>query len=97
MEQLLNPSWGGRPIAVGGGVVLAASYEAKACELCPERVFVGGHFKEYQRPSDAVIKILDDFTPLVERISIDEAFTAIVEGHKQSRIEELLPWNYPAE
>ena len=86
VEQLLDPSLRGKPIAVGGGVVLAASYEAKAFgvhggmtgrrarELCPQLVFVGGHFKEYQRLGDAVIKVLDDFTPLVERISIDEAF-----------------------
>jgi hypothetical protein len=76
----------GPPIAVGGGVVLAASYEAKAfgvrsgmpgrraCELCPERTFVSGHFEDYQRLGDAAIKVLGDYTPLVERISIDEAF-----------------------
>jgi DNA polymerase-4 len=71
---------------VGGGVVLAASYEAKAFgvhggmpgrrarELCPHLVFVPGHFKEYQRLGDAAIKVLEDYTPLVERLSIDEAF-----------------------
>lgn len=86
VEQLLDPSLVGKPIAVGGGVVLAASYEAKAFgvtsgmpgrkarALCPELKFVGGHFSEYQRLGDEVMKILDDFTPLVERISIDEAF-----------------------
>ena len=86
VEQLFDPSLRGRPIAVGGGVVLAASYEAKAFgvrggmpgrrarELCPELTFVSGHFKEYQRLGDAAIKVLGDFTPLVERISIDEAF-----------------------
>jgi DNA polymerase IV len=89
VEQLLDPSLRGRPIAVGGGVVLAASYEAKAFgvrsgmpgrrarELCPQLTFVPGHFKEYQRLGDAAIKILDDFTPLVERISIDEAFADV--------------------
>src|SRR5437868_520913 len=89
VEQLLDPSLRGKPIAVGGGVVLAASYEAKAFgvrggmpgrrarELCPQLIFVGGHFKEYQRLGDAAIKILDDFTPLVERISIDEAFADV--------------------
>lgn len=86
VEQLLDPSLRGRPIAVGGGVVLAASYEAKAFgvgagmpgsrarELCPGLVFVGGHFEEYQRLGDEVIAVLNDFTPWVERISIDEAF-----------------------
>src|SRR4249919_3739835 len=90
VEQLLDPSLRGKPIAVGGGVVLAASYEAKAFgisggmsgrrarELCPQLIFVGGHFKEYQRLGDASINVLNDFTPLVERISIDEAFADVV-------------------
>ena len=90
VEQLLDPSLRGRPIAVGGGVVLAASYEAKAFgvqsampgwrarALCPELVFVPGHFAEYQRLGDAAIAILGDYTPLVERISIDEAFADVV-------------------
>src|ERR1700709_48884 len=94
VEQLLDPSLRGKPIAVGGGVVLAASYEAKAFgvrggmpgkqarDLCPQLVFVGGHFSEYQRLGDAAIKLLGDFTPLVERISIDEAF-ADVAGTEQ--------------
>jgi DNA polymerase IV len=89
VEQLIEPSLRGRPIAVGGGVVLAASYEAKifgvhggmpgrhARELCPELVFVPGHFSEYQRLGDAAMNVLDDFTPLVERISIDEAFADV--------------------
>ena len=89
VEQLLDPSLRGKPIAVGGGVVLAASYEAKAFgvrggmpgrrarELCPQLIFVGGHFSEYQRLGDAAIEVLDDFTPLVERISIDEAFADV--------------------
>src|SRR4051795_1252511 len=89
VEQMLDPSLKGKPIAVGGGVVLAASYEAKACgvhggmpgrrarALCPNLVFVDGHFKESQRLGDAAIRVLDDFTPLVERISIDEAFADV--------------------
>ena len=89
VEQLLDPSLHGKPIAVGGGVVLAASYEAKhfgvrggmsgwrARELCPQLIFVGGHFGDYQRLGDAAIKVLNDFTPLVERISIDEAFADV--------------------
>ena len=89
VEQMLDPSLKGKPIAVGGGVVLAASYEAKAFgvhggmpgrrarALCPDLVFVGGHFKEYQRLGDAAIRVLGDFTPLVERISIDEAFADV--------------------
>jgi DNA polymerase IV len=89
VEQLLDPSLRGKPIAVGGGVVLAASYEAKAFgihggmagrrarELCPQLIFVDGHFTEYQRLGDAAMQVLDDFTPLVERISIDEAFADV--------------------
>jgi DNA polymerase IV len=89
VEQLLDPSLRGKPIAVGGGVVLAASYEAKAFgvsggmsgrqarELCPHLIFVDGHFNEYQRLGDAAIDVLGDFTPLVERISIDEAFADV--------------------
>jgi DNA polymerase IV len=89
VEQLLDPSLAGKPIAVGGGVVLAASYETKAFgvrggmpgrqarKLCPQLTFVTGHFKHYQRLGDAVIKVVNDFTPLVERISIDEAFADV--------------------
>jgi DNA polymerase-4 len=90
VEQLLDPSLRGRPIAVGGsaqgGVVLAASYEAKrlgvhggmpgwrAQRLCPKITFVRGHFSRYQSLADHVMEILHDVTPAVERISIDEAF-----------------------
>jgi DNA polymerase-4 len=89
VEQLLDPSLRGKPIAVGGGVVLAASYEAKpfgvtagmsgwqARKLCPGLVFVGGHFHEYQQLADQVMAVFADFTPLVERISIDEAFLEV--------------------
>ncbi len=94
VEQLLDPSLVGKPIAVGGGIVLAASYEAKAFgvhapmpgwkarELCPDLIFVGGHFSEYQRLGDAAIAILGDYTPLVERISIDEAFADVAGTEK---------------
>src|SRR5215204_2865009 len=46
----------------------------RARELCPDLVFVGGHFDEYQRLGDAAIGVLSDFPPSIERISIDEAF-----------------------
>jgi DNA polymerase-4 len=90
VEQLLDPALRGRPIAVGGsdrgGVVLAASYEARRCgvtgampgwrarQLCPAITFVKGHFTEYQRIADEVMDVVYDVTPAVERISIDEAF-----------------------
>ena len=89
VEQLLDPRLRGKPVAVGGGVVLAASYEARAFgvrsgmpgrrarQLCRALVFVDGHFSEYQRLGDAAIGILGDFTPSIERISIDEAFADV--------------------
>src|SRR5688572_10172086 len=89
VEQLLDPQLRGKPIAVGGGVVLAASYEAKAFgvhsampgrrarELCPELIFVDGHFSEYERLGDAAIENLRAYTPEVERVSIDEAFADV--------------------
>ena len=89
VEQLLDPRLRGKPIAVGGGVVLAASYEARAFgvrggmpgrrarQLCPNLIVVGGHFDQYQRLGDAAIGILGDFTPSIERISIDEAFADV--------------------
>lgn len=86
VEQKLDPTLKGRPIAVGTGVVLAASYEAKAYgvvsgmagsvarRLCPDLIQVPGNFKEYLRLSEQVMDICRDFTPIVEQISIDEAF-----------------------
>jgi DNA polymerase IV len=86
VEQLLDPTLRGKAVAVGTGVVLAASYEAKAFgveagmpawraqRMCPGLRFVGGHFSEYQCLGDRVVDVFRDFTPLVERISIDEAF-----------------------
>jgi len=86
VEQLLDPSLRGVPIAVGGGVVLAASYEARAFgvssgmngrqarQLCPHLRFVEGHFGAYTELGDQVMGVFADFTPVVERVSIDEAF-----------------------
>jgi DNA polymerase-4 len=89
VEQLLDPALRDRPIAVGGSVVLAASYEARsfgvrggmpgwrARQLCGDLVFVGGHFGRYQQFGDDVVSVFHDFTPRVERISIDEAFLEV--------------------
>lgn len=86
VEQLLDPTLRGRPVLVGGGVVVAASYEARACgvrapmssrealALCPEAVTVEGQFHRYLEFSDQVMEILDDATPVVEQVSVDEAF-----------------------
>ena len=76
----------GRPVIVGGGVVLAASYEAKAFgvrtamggaqarRLCPNAVVVPPRMAAYSEASKAVFEVFDDTTPLVEGLSIDEAF-----------------------
>ncbi len=86
VEQRDDPSLRGRPVLVGGGVVLAASYEAKACgvrtamtgrqarELCPESIMVSPRMDAYAEASKAVFKVFHDTTPLVEGVSIDEAF-----------------------
>jgi DNA polymerase IV len=86
VEQRDDPSLRGRPVIVGHGVVLAASYEAKAMgvstamggrqarRLCPEAVVVKARFEAYSKASKAVFEVFDDTTPVVEGISIDEAF-----------------------
>ena len=86
VEQRDDPSLRGRPVAVGGGVVLAASYEAKAFgvktamggrtarRLCPGLVVVPARFKAYTEASRAMFDVFDDTSPVVEGLSIDEAF-----------------------
>jgi len=86
VEQLLDPALRGKPILVGGGIVVAASYEARAygvrapmssrdaLALCPHAIVVEGHFDRYLDLSEQVMTILDDATPVVEQISVDEAF-----------------------
>jgi DNA polymerase-4 len=86
VEQRDDPRLRGRPVIVGGGVVLACSYEAKACgvrtamgggqarRLCPQAVVVPARMSAYSDASKAVFEIFRDTTPLVEGLSIDEAF-----------------------
>ena len=86
VEQRDDPRLQGRPVVVGGGVVLAASYEAKAYgvrtamagrearQLCPNLVVVRPRFEAYVDASRAVFDVFHDTTPLVEGLSIDEAF-----------------------
>lgn len=86
VEQRDQPALRGKPVLVGGGVVLAASYEAKArgvrtpmnigraLQLCPEAIVVPPRMSEYARASKEVFAIFADTTPIVEGISIDEAF-----------------------
>jgi DNA polymerase-4 len=86
VEQRDDPTLRGRPVIVGGGVVLAASYEAKAHgvrtamggaqarRLCPHAVVVPPRMTAYTRASDAVFEVFRDCTPIVEAVSVDEAF-----------------------
>ena len=86
VEQRDEPALRGRPVIVGGGVVLAASYEAKARgvrtamggrqarDLCPDAVVVPPRMDAYSAASRDVFAIFRDTTPLVEGLSIDEAF-----------------------
>jgi len=90
VEQRENPDLRGKPIAVGGsgprGVVTAASYEARqygvrsampsveAKRRCPDLIFVRGNMALYKRESEKIFSIFKNFSPAVERISLDEAF-----------------------
>ena len=89
VEQRDDPRLAGRPVIVGRGVVLAASYEAKACGvrsamnggqarlLCPQAVVVEPRMDAYAEASKAVFECFTDFTPFVEPISVDEAFLEV--------------------
>jgi DNA polymerase-4 len=86
VEQRDDPTLRGRPVIVGAGVVLAASYEAKAYgvrtamggatarRLCPHALVVPPRMEAYSEASKAVFEVFDQTTPLVEGLSIDEAF-----------------------
>ena len=86
VEQRDDPSLRGRPVIVGAGVVLAASYEAKAFgvrtpmpgsqarRLCPDAVVVPPRMQAYSDASKAMFEVFGDTTPFVEGLSIDEAF-----------------------
>lgn len=86
VEQRDAPELRGKPVFVGGGVVLAASYEAKAFGvrtamsgyqarmLCPHAIVVRPRMDAYSEASKAVFEVFNDTTPLVEGLSIDEAF-----------------------
>lgn len=89
VEQRDDPSLRNRPVIVGGGVVLAASYEAKAYgvrtamggrearRLCPHAIVVPPRMAAYSQASRAVFEVFHDTTPLVEPLSVDEAFLEV--------------------
>jgi DNA polymerase-4 len=86
VEQRDDPRLRGRPVIVGAGVVLAASYEAKAFgirtamggararALCPQAVVISPRMQAYAEASKALYRVFDDSSPAVEGLSIDEAF-----------------------
>jgi DNA polymerase-4 len=96
VEQRDNPSFRGKPVAVGHaakrGVVAAASYEARkfgvrsampsttALRQCPELVFVPPRFEVYREVSEQVRSIFADYTPLIEPLSLDEAYLDVTEN-----------------
>ena len=89
VEQRDDPDLRGRPVIVGGGVVLAASYEAKsygiqtamggaqARRLCPQAIVVPPRMAAYAEASRALYALFEDSTPSVEGLSIDEAFLEV--------------------
>ena len=88
VEQSVNPEWRGRPVVTGKerGIIACASYEAKAFgvrtamsgsrarRLCPQACVVQPRMSAYSEASKAVFAVFEDTTPLVEGLSIDEAF-----------------------
>ncbi|NGY64552.1 DNA polymerase IV [Lentzea sp. NEAU-D13] len=102
VEQRDDPSLRGRPVIVGGGVVLAASYEAKAYgvrtamggararRLCPHAIVVPPRMSAYSAASKAVFEVFRDTTPLVEGISIDEAFLDVGGLHRIAGPPEVI-------
>ena len=98
VEQLDNPYLKGKPVAVGGneirGVVSAASYEARkfgvrsaisgvlAKKRCPELIFVPPRFDRYKEISTKIHKIFNDYSDLVEPLSLDEAYLDVTHNKK---------------
>ncbi|WP_329792260.1 DNA polymerase IV [Lentzea sp. DG1S-22] len=102
VEQRDDPGLRGRPVIVGGGVVLAASYEAKAFgvrtamggararRLCPHAIVVPPRMPVYSAASKAVFEVFRDTTPLVEGLSIDEAFLDVGGLHRIAGPPEVI-------
>ncbi|OHV82977.1 DNA polymerase IV [Rhizobium sp. LCM 4573] len=102
VEQRDNPALRGKPIAVGGsaarGVVAAASYEARAFDVhsampsvtakrkCPDLIFVPPRFDVYKAVSQQIREIFAEYTPLIEPLSLDEAYLDVTENLKGMEI-----------
>lgn len=108
VEQLDNPDLRGKPVIVGGqscrGVVSTCSYEARrygvhsamsmaeARKLCPHGEYVPVRMRRYQEVSQKIMSIFHDFTPLVEQLSIDEAFLDVSGMEKLYHNTEEIGW-----
>lgn len=106
VEQMDNPELRGKPVAVGGsenrGVVSAASYEARkfgvrsaisgvlAKKYCPDIIFVRPRFDRYKEISSKIHKIFQDYTDLVEPLSLDEAYLDVTQNKKGNPSASLL-------
>ncbi|MBB4800968.1 DNA polymerase-4 [Flavobacterium nitrogenifigens] len=106
VEQMDNPELRGKPVAVGGsenrGVVSAASYEARkfgvrsaisgvlAKKYCPEIIFVRPRFDRYKEISSKIHKIFNEYTDLVEPLSLDEAYLDVTNNKKGNPSASLL-------
>lgn len=98
IEQRDNPEYRGKPLIIGGksrrGVVSTASYEArkygihsampitKAYQLCPQAIFLSPNIPKYKKTSQEIMQIFHNFTPLVEPLSLDEAFLDVTNSQR---------------
>ena len=109
VEQLDYPEWRGKALAVGGGgdrgVVAAASYEARkygvrsamngrrARELCPHLIFASPRFERYKEISETIRSIFLEYTPLVEPLSLDEAYLDVSDFASATLVAEEIRAN----